>query len=394
MVYIHSKLKKGQSMRRVIQNFQDTLAHKQPKQVPVVVWGSAPFLTRMAGIKEKEYYLNPQLKVQVQISFQRDFPDILMFPGIWADFGSVVEPSAFGCEVVWFEQDAPYVKPAVENVKDIAKLKLPDPEKSGLMPKALEQYTYMWDHVDKELIRDYGYLDGVAYCLGPIETSALIMGYDKFFIQLYDNPDLIHKLLNLVTEGLLIWLKAQQEINGEIKRLFVGDHMPTQLSSSHFEEFCLPYLSKIYQNFPRAVKLYHNEGNVSHILTRIPEIGADIFHFGIATKFNKVSPSLEDLKRAKRKIGEKICLMGNLDPLGELLNVDSEKVLALCKERIRYGAHGGGYFLSSGGGMAPGTPKENIQAMVEATSQIALDCGSDLIIFVNPYEISKSHTNK
>lgn len=353
-------------MKDVVKNFQDTIASKKPRQVPVLVWANAPFITHMFRVKEKDYYFNPQLQLQVQASFQKSFPDILVFPGIFADFGSVVEPSAFGCEVVWFERDAPYVRPAVRNIKDLTKMRLPDPEKSGLMPKALEYDTYMWEHIDKDLIRDYGHLDGFAMTQGPLETSALIMGYDTFLIQLYDNPDVIHELLNLVTEGLVNWLRAQQKINGEIKRLIVCDHMPTQFSSAHFEEFFLPYLRKIYQTFPRAVKLYHNEGNVSHVLTRIPEIGADLFHFGCTTKFNRVSPSLEDLKHAKHAIGDRICLMGNLDPLHELLHMDATRVLALGKERIKYGAPGGRYILCNAAGLIPGTPRENIQAMSNA----------------------------
>ena len=354
-------------MREVVQNGEKVTDPHLDLTVEEGIWGIAPFITHLAKVKEKEYYLNPKLKLQTQTLFQMDFPDILMVPGIWADFGSVVEPSAFGCEVVWFDRDAPYIKPALDDVKDITKLKLPDPQKSGLMPKALEQYTYIWAHVDKKLVSNYGYLDGLAFCVGPVETAALILGYDKFLLLLYDNPDLAHKLLDLVTEGIMNWLKAQQRMNGKIKRLFVADHMPTQVSSSHFEEFCLPYFRRIFQEFPQAVKLYHNEGNVSHILTKIPQIEANIFHFGIATKLNKTSPSIEDLKQAKKKIGKQICLMGNLDPLKELLNVDPEKVSALCRERIRYGAPCGGYLLSSAGGMAPGTPRRNIQAMLEAT---------------------------
>ena len=359
-------------LEEVLNNFNKSINGEEPERVPIVVWTTGPSLTRLEGVKEIDYYLKPALKLKTQLSFQDNFPEIISLTGVYADFGSAVEPSAFGCPVVWFDNQPPYTKPIINSISDVLHLKMPNPEENGLMRKALKEYEYMWAHIEKKYVEDYGNLEGLGYSLGPVETSALIMGYDKFLIGLYDNPKIIHTLLEMVTKATIKWLRVQEKINGKLKRLYVPDHMPTQMSKSHFKEFFLPYLKEIYNEFPKALKLYHNEGNVSHILTEIPNIGADIFHFGITTKSNVASPALKDLEVAKKAIGDKICLMGNLDPVKEMLFLPPKRVLGICKSRLDVGAPGGRYFLSSAGGMAPGTPHENIKAMITSVEMRSL----------------------
>ena len=132
------------------------------------------------------------------------------------------------------------------------------------------------------------------------------------------------------------------------------DHIPGQVGPTHFDEFCLPYYLRIFERFPNAIKVYHNENNVTKMLSRIAKIGADVFHFGV------------DVRNAKQEIGSKICLMGNLKATGNLLYGGPHEVFQKAEECLNVGAVNGGFLLSTAGGMAPGTPKENIQAMIDA----------------------------
>jgi len=70
------------------------------------------------------------------------------------------------------------------------------------------------------------------------------------------------------------------------------------------------------------------------------------------------------IKKLISKIGDSIIVMGNVSPLEVLLKGNEEVVRKASLQCIREGkTH---LILSSGGGMAPGTPKENIKAMVNA----------------------------
>ena len=88
-------------------------------------------------------------------------------------------------------------------------------------------------------------------------------------------------------------------------------------------------------------------------MERIPEFGADVFHFGT------------EIAETKKRIGKQLCLMGNLDPLEVMLRGGVETVRQTARSALKIGAQGGGFLLSTAGGMAPGTPRENIQAAIE-----------------------------
>jgi uroporphyrinogen decarboxylase len=328
----------------------------RPNSAPVVLWSTGPFVGRFAGIKIGDYSKHPELKLKAQLGMQRAFPQTMMFPGLQADYGVADLTSAFGCKVEWPEDDTPHVSPTIENIGQIDKLKPINPEKDGLLPVCLDVYRYFWDHIDKAIIDNYGYLDGMIFTMGPTEVAAIIRGFTDFFLDILDHPKQTHTLLDVVTESCLKWLRAQEDVNGKAKRLFLLDHIPGQISPAHFEEFCLPYYKQIFSEYPDALKIYHNENNVAKVVNRIGEMGADIFQFGI------------DIKIARDALGGKMCLMGNLLPTGEILNGSPETVTRKANQCLEMMSGNRNYLLSTAGGMAPGTPKENIQAMIDAAA--------------------------
>ncbi len=194
----------------------------------------------------------------------------------------------------------------------------------------------------------------MAVTVGPVETAGLLLDYQNFFLGFYDAGDKIKRLLEVVTESILRWIFAQEKVNGRLKQLIVIDHMASQITADQFEEFCFPYLEKVFREFAYADRIYHNEGNVRHVLTRIGDMGADIFHFGI------------EAGAAKKAIGKRVVLMGNIHPVSVLLNRGPAEVRKASWACLEAAAPGGNFILSGAGGLAPGTPRQNIEAMAEA----------------------------
>ncbi len=330
--------------------------HQEKDGVPVVLWDNAPPVTRLYGVRERDYHHNPEIKLQTQLRAITDFPDAMWVPGIYADFGTVTAGSILGCEVIWFDDNSPHAAPALQSVRDIDHLRPKNIRTEGLTAVALDQLRYFWKHLDPKLIEDYGYLDGVAISIGPIEAAAQLRGYGDFLTDLYDHPKEIHQLLTIATETVIEWLRAQEEVNGRLKRLILPEHFPGNLSLTHFEEFCFPYLKQIFEAFAYApIRIYHNEGRTNHMFHRIPDFGANVFHCGLV-----------DLRRAKEVIGSQVCLMGNVSATTVLWTGTPDDVTKACQDCLSVAAPGGGYLLTCGGAFAPGTPKENLRAMVDA----------------------------
>ncbi len=313
-------------------------------------WDTAPYLNAFAGVDLREYYYRADVKMRAQVAFQEEFPAAILLPGIWADYGALCEPSAFGCQIRWMEGGLPSVVPILKSLSDVEHLRVPDPEKDGLMPNALREYQYFWDYLDPKYIERYGYLDGVAASFGPAELAAVLMGHGNFFLALARDPSRIHQLLEITTEAVLRWFRAQEKVNGPLKLIAIADHLPGQIRPEHFEEFFLPYTNRVLEGFPGATGLYHNEYPIKY-LPLLNRLKVSLFHFG------------GSMLMAKQALGASMTLMGNLEPVGLLQRSTAEEVSERAAECLEIGAPGGRFLLSSAGGLAPGTPMENLKAV-------------------------------
>lgn len=308
--------------------------------------GGIPNLTR--------YYLDVEEKMRVQMRLKELLPEALILPGVFPDFGVVAEVSAFGGIIHWFDDGAPYIAPALRDIKDVDALKPPQPGRTGLTAPLLVQQEVM---IRK--MRDQGKtLERWALTMGPAEIAGLLLGYDKYYYAFYDDPKRVTTLMEMVTEFVIKWIHRQGEAFGGAEVIMIADHVCSQVRPDQLEELILPFEKEIYASFPEAIKIYHNEGFHSdkHI-ELILDFGADIWHFGSDVH------SLPDLYS---KIGDRIVPFGGLNPHGVIRTGAAQEVYAETREVVK-AAEGRRLLLSSGTGTTPDTPFANVRAMVEAS---------------------------
>ena len=73
-----------------------------------------------------------------------------------------------------------------------------------------------------------------------------------------------------------------------------------------------------------------------------------------------------DIGEVKQAIGQKKCLMGNLDTLNVLREGTPQEVAEETRQIVEKGKVGGGYIFCTGEGIPADTPGENVAAMVRA----------------------------
>ena len=73
-----------------------------------------------------------------------------------------------------------------------------------------------------------------------------------------------------------------------------------------------------------------------------------------------------DIAEVKEQIGDRVALLGNVAPLDVGLRGTPGAVEQAAQFCLDTAAAGGGLILSFGGGVSPGTPPENIDAMLHA----------------------------
>jgi len=287
-----------------------------------------------------------------QIDLEKRYPEAIHFlaPGAQPDpslFGARMDSRNPGVDSDWWE-------PIVNSEADYDRLEMPE-VRGRLLPRLLSDYRRLRERLDRRVIERYGYLAQCAI-LGPVDFASEMRGYDRLLADFLRCPDRVHRLFDLITRVNVEWVELCQEVVGELKLLVLADHGLTFMSPRLYHSFGLPYWRRELSAAPKdAVRFYHNEGDVTGVLEAVPEMGADIFNFGWVS-----------IAEAKKRIGNRVCLCGNLNSTSLLLGGSRSEVSQAAKRVIAVAAPGGGFILSSSGGMAPKTPVENVDAMYEA----------------------------
>ena len=327
----------------------------EPRVLPAI-WDFFPcHAGAVGGVPDFfQYYFDADTKLALQLKLKELMPEALILPGVFADFGVIVEVSAFGGRMQWFEGGAPYIGEVITDPQDIDGLKPPRPGKDGLMPLQLTQREVMRRKLAERGIE----MERWAMCMGPAEVAGLLMGYERFYLAMYDDPERVAALMRLVTDFLIGWLRVQDEAVGGAEAVCIADHVFSQVPPPIVAELVQPHMQAIFGAFPDAVTLYHNEGRHSdeHI-DMVLGFGADVWHFG---------SDVHALSELYRKIGERIVLFGGLDPHGVIRTGTPDDVRLATRDALGQ-AKGRRLLLSTGTGTTPDATLANQRAMVEST---------------------------
>ena len=336
------------------QDLIDLVRGPIPQKPLPAIWDFCPcHAGAVGGLPDLiRYYFDVDEKVRAQLKLKEVLPEALILPGIFPDLGVIVEVSAFGGQMLWFDNGAPYISPSLRSSGEIDNLKAPKPGKAGLTPVVLTQREMM-----RQKLKNQGMeLEKFAMSMGPAEISGLLLGYEKYYLAMHDDPKRLHTLMEIVSDFVIEWMRLQDVTMGGAEVLVIADHVCHQVKPAHLNEFIFPYINAIFAAFPKAIKIYHNEGYHSdrHIET-ILNFGADIWHFG------SDAHHLSDLYP---RVGDKIVLFGGIDPHGVMRNGTPEEVRAETRA-AKNAAAGRRLVLSTGTGTTPDATLANQRAMVE-----------------------------
>jgi uroporphyrinogen decarboxylase len=110
-----------------------------------------------------------------------------------------------------------------------------------------------------------------------------------------------------------------------------------------------------------AIKLpwaFHSDGDLSLVMEDLLTLQMNCV--------NPFEPPVMDMKVAKQKWGDRICLWGNIDLVQTLPYGTVEEVEAEVKQRIKDAGAGGGYICASANSITDFCKIENVLAMTAA----------------------------
>ena len=139
----------------------------------------------------------------------------------------------------------------------------------------------------------------------------------------------------------------------------------TFLTPNQFKEFVLPELKNICEACHRngAKIIMHTDGNIKKIMP-------DLINIAKIDGLNPFEPASSiDIIEEKKNWGDKITLVGNVDPIEYLAHGSPKMVENRVKELIKYCAPGGGYILSSGHSINPSVSYENFITLINTVKK-------------------------
>jgi uroporphyrinogen decarboxylase len=199
---------------------------------------------------------------------------------------------------------------------------------------------------------------------GKIFTvSWLLMGYENFCINLMLNPGLIEKLFARVSEIQLAGIEKVVTIPNVAAVWCVDDiafGTGTMISPKDLRKYVFPWYEQVVKlcHDKGVYVFYHTDGMIWEIMDDLINLGFDALH--------PIDPTCMDIVELKKKVGDKICLMGNV-ATDLLQNGTPQEVEAMTRKKIQALAPGGGYCVGSGNSVPEWAKIENYQAMINAT---------------------------
>ena len=297
----------------------------------------------------------PELACEVTLQPLERFP--LDAAILFSDILTI--PDAMGLGLSFNEGEGPRFERPLRSAADIQALPIPDPE---------TELRYVMDAV--RLIRRElnGRVPLIGFSGSPwtLATYMVEGGTSREFAliktMLYDQPALLHVLLDKLARTVALYLNAQIAAGAQTVMIF--DTWGGALSHAAYHEFSLRYLTQIVALLKREhdgrrvpVVLFTKGGG--QWLETIADSGCDAVGLDWTT----------DIGAARARVGDRVALQGNLDPM--VLFASPERIRAeVAAVLASYGA-GSGHVFNLGHGITPGVDPAHAGAMVQAVHELS-----------------------
>ena len=198
-----------------------------------------------------------------------------------------------------------------------------------------------------------------AYVTGPYTLAGLLMGAQNAAMATIINPDELLQICEFTTSVIKKYVNALIENGAQL--ICVLEPSAVMLGPDQFEIFSSNNVKTICENCDAAsvACVYHICGNTSHLVQKMCEAGVD----GLSLDSHEAGI---DLPAIAREIPGDVVLIGNLNPVGSILNGKPKDVARDVNNLLEAMDEYPNFVLSTGCDLPQEVPPENIDAFMKA----------------------------
>ncbi|MDF1684665.1 MAG: uroporphyrinogen decarboxylase [Legionellaceae bacterium] len=266
-------------------------------------------------------------------------------------------PDAMGLGLSFTEGEGPKFARPVRSVSEVEALRVPNTSESlGYVMEAAAR-------IRQDMPED---LPLIGFSGSPWTlASYMIEGrgsrdFKQVLGFMYQHPEAMHMLLSKLTESIIDYLSAQ--VDAGVNALMVFDSWGGVLTTPNFKAFSCDYLDHIVKRLkalhPEIPIILFTKGG-GQWLSTLADTGCDALGLDWTC----------DLARARREVGDRVVLQGNLDPT--VLLTSPECIRAEVARVLASFGSGSGHIFNLGHGITPDVPPEHVTAMVDAVHALS-----------------------
>jgi uroporphyrinogen decarboxylase len=271
---------------------------------------------------------------------------------IFADILLIIEP--MGIHLEFATSEGPEINNPVRTAADVRRLR--EVEDVGSL-------DFVFQAIRKTRQELPANLPLIGFAGAPFTLASYIIegGGSKNYVHtkslMYNDTGAWHALMSLISRALAKYLNAQIAAGAQAVQLF--DSWVGCLSPDNYKEFVLPHTQNVIRNILSGVPVIHFGTGTAALLELMREAGGDVI--GIDWRVR--------LDEAWTRIGERVGIMGNMDPVQlftqpMLIRKEAKNILDQAK-------HKSGHIFNLGHGILPETPVENVITLVEAVHELS-----------------------
>jgi hypothetical protein len=178
---------------------------------------------------------------------------------------------------------------------------------------------------------------------GCWQDACVLFGVEQMILETFDDPAWVHQFLGILRNRKVRFVDSMKGARFDLIEHGGGDASSTVISPKVFDEFVVPYDHDVIAHARAAGQrvVYHTCGGMMPILERLVSLGSNALEtFTPAAMGGDVN-----LADAKRRIGDKVCMIGGFDQNRFFTTCTPDETRAEVRRCFADAGAGGGYIL-------------------------------------------------